>query len=71
MLRLSKAFVVSDEGKGSLKGQVTLVETTAREPLKKCRNGKVDVKTGERWLLRDQLGMHLFTALMASGTKTA
>jgi len=71
MLQLSKAFVVSDEGKGSLKSQVTLVETTAREPLKKCRNRKIDVKTRGRWLLWDKLRMHLFTALTTSGTKMA
>jgi hypothetical protein len=71
MLQLSKAFVVSDKEKALRKSHVSLLETTEREPLKKCRNCKDGAKTGGRWLLRDKLGMHLFTALTASGTKTA
>jgi hypothetical protein len=48
-----------------------LQETTEKEPSMKCRKRKIDVKTGRRWLARDESGMHLFTALTASGTKTA
>lgn len=71
MLRRSKASVVSDKEKALTKGQVTLQETTEKEPSMKCRKRKIDVKTGRRWLARDESGMHLFTALTASGTKTA
>lgn len=46
-------------------------ETTEKEPLMKCRKRTEDVKTGRRWLARDKLEMHLFTALTASGTKAA
>ena len=53
------------------KNQVTIQETTEKEPLMKCRKCIDDVKTGRRWLARDKLEMHLFTALMASGTKAA
>lgn len=45
-------------------------ETTGKEPLMKCRKRTEDVKTGRRWLTRDQSEI-LFTALMTSGTKAA
>lgn len=41
-----KAFVVSDKEKALRKSHVSLLETTAREPLMKCRKCKDDVKTG-------------------------
>lgn len=46
-------------------------ETTEKKPLMKCRKCTDDVKTGRVWLARDKSGMHLFTALTASGTKAA
>lgn len=63
--------MVSDKEKVLSKNQVTMQETTVKEPLMKCRKRINDVKTGRRWLARDKLEMHLFTALMASGTKAA
>jgi hypothetical protein len=50
---------------------VALVETTAKEPLMKCRKCIDDVKTGKKWLSRDESESHLFTDLAASGTKAA
>ncbi len=46
-------------------------ETTEKKPLRKCRKRTEDVKTGRMWLAQDKSEMHLFTALTASGTKTA
>ena len=51
--------------------QVRSAKSNAREPLMKCRNRTDDVKTGERWLPRDQYGRCLYLAHMASGIKAA
>jgi len=51
--------VVSDEEKVLSKNQVTMQETTEKEPLMKCRKYTDDVKTGKRWLTRDKSERHL------------
>jgi hypothetical protein len=46
-------------------------ETSANEPLLKCRNNIDDVETGDSPLPRDKCGSNLFTVHTASGIKAA
>ena len=57
----AKAVVVSVKEKARQTCQVSLKETNASEPLRKCRKRRDDVKTGGESLTRDKLRGHLLT----------
>ena len=59
MRHLLRAFVVSDEGKGSLKNcQVRIEEMNANEPLMRCRKGIDTVKT-KLLLISSLISLHI------------
>jgi hypothetical protein len=67
-----KARVVSVEEKaGQRPCQVRFRETSASEPLMRCRKLKGDVKTGGRALPQEKSRGNLLTAWVASGIKVA
>ncbi len=70
-LRLLRAGVVSVEEKAGVTRQVWIEETSASEPLMRCRKRRDDVETGEKSLPRDKPGRHLLTVQAASGMKAA
>jgi len=62
---------VSVKEKAGVTCQVWYKETSASEPLTKCRNGYGGVKTGGVVLTRDKPGGGLLTVQAASGIKAA
>ena len=54
-----RVMVVSNMGKGSIRSQVSAMETNKTEPLLKCRKSKDVIKTGIGFLSRDKSGGYL------------